>query len=425
MSITVVVGTQWGDEGKGKVTDQLAKETSMVVRYQGGHNAGHTLVVNGERFALQLIPSGVLYDHVTCVIGNGVVLDPAHFLSEVAALTARGIDCSRVRVSSRAHLILPWHQAHDAAAEAALGDGKLGTTLKGIGPAYADKARRVGLRAGDVLDPVAFAAALRTRAEAENIVLLAIGGQPVDVDAVVERYAGEIASALAPFITDTVNLVNDALDAGQPVMLEGAQATFLDLDQGTYPYVTSSNPVSGGACAGAGIAPQRISRVIGIAKAYCTRVGAGPFPTEDLGPDGERLCEIGREFGTVTGRRRRTGWFDAPMLRHAARINGLTELAITKLDVLDTFDEVKLCIDYALANGGVAPRYPDRLEALAEMTPVYKVFPGWKVSLEGCREVADLPPAARAYLAALEAAVGVPIRFAGTGPDRDAYVQFS
>ena len=421
----MVVGTQWGDEGKGKVTDQLAKETSMVVRYQGGHNAGHTLVVNGERFALQLIPSGVLYDHVTCVIGNGVVLDPAHFLSEVAALTARGIDCSRVRVSSRAHLILPWHQAHDAAAEAALGDGKLGTTLKGIGPAYADKARRVGLRAGDVLDPVAFAAALRTRAEAENIVLLAIGGQPVDVDAVVERYAGEIASALAPFITDTVNLVNDALDAGQPVMLEGAQATFLDLDQGTYPYVTSSNPVSGGACAGAGIAPQRISRVIGIAKAYCTRVGAGPFPTEDLGPDGERLCEIGREFGTVTGRRRRTGWFDAPMLRHAARINGLTELAITKLDVLDTFDEVKLCIDYALANGGVAPRYPDRLEALAEMTPVYKVFPGWKVSLEGCREVADLPPAARAYLAALEAAVGVPIRFAGTGPDRDAYVQFS
>ena len=424
MSVTVVVGTQWGDEGKGKITDQLAKETTMVVRYQGGHNAGHTLVVNGERFALQLIPSGVLYDHVICVIGNGVVLDPEHFLSEVAALTARGIDCSRVKVSSHAHLILPWHAAHDAAAETARGDDRLGTTLKGIGPAYADKARRVGLRAGDVLDRSAFATALRARAEAENVVLAAIGGEPVDVDDVVARYSGEIAIRLAPFITDTVNLVNDAIDAGQPVMLEGAQATFLDLDQGTYPFVTSSNPLSGGACAGAGIAPQRISRVVGIAKAYCTRVGAGPFPPEDSGPDGERLCDIGREFGTVTGRRRRTGWFDAPMLRHAARINGLTEVAITKLDVLDTFPEVKLCVGYS-HNGAKVGAYPDRLEVLAEMTPVYEIYPGWMESLAGCRERHELPAAARTYLEALERAIGVRISFVGTGPDRDAYVQYS
>jgi adenylosuccinate synthase len=424
MPATVVVGTQWGDEGKGKITDQIAKEMAMVVRYQGGHNAGHTLVVNGERFALQLIPSGVLYDHVVPVIGNGVVVDPVTFLREVDGLTAKGIDCTRIRLSSRAHLILPWHQAHDAAAEIALGDAKLGTTLKGIGPAYADKARRVGLRVGDMLDRSNFAALLKARGEAENVVLAALGGDLVDVDAAVALYSGEIADRIAPFVCDSVSLIHEALDAGQQVLFEGAQATFLDLDQGTYPYVTSSNPVAGGACAGAGIGPRDITRVIGISKAYCTRVGSGPFPTEDHGTDGERLFEIGREFGTVTGRRRRTGWFDAAMLRHAARLNSLTELAITKLDVFDTFEEVKLCIGYE-RNGKHVKNYPDRLEELAEVRPVYETFTGWMTDLSSCRDAHELPSAAMTYLKALETAVGVAIRFVGTGPGRDQYVQFS
>ena len=287
MSATVIVGTQWGDEGKGKVTDTIAKEMAMVVRYQGGHNAGHTLVVNGERFALQLMPSGVLYDHVVPIVGNGVVVDPVTFLAEVDRLTQRGIDCSRVKLSTHAHLILPWHVAHDAASELARGDARIGTTLKGIGPAYADKARRVGLRAGEMRDRAEFATALKARAAAENIVLAAIGGEPVDVDDVVTRYAGEIADRIVPYLADTVSLVNEALERGEHVLFEGAQATFLDLDHGTYPYVTSSNPVAGGACAGAGIGPQWITRVIGIAKAYTTRVGAGPFPTEDHGEVGD------------------------------------------------------------------------------------------------------------------------------------------
>ncbi len=422
MPATVVVGTQWGDEGKGKITDQLAKEVHMVVRYQGGHNAGHTLVVNGEKFALQLIPSGVLYDHVTPIIGNGVVVDPSHLIGEIDALTARGIDCSRLRVSSHAHMILPWHVNHDAAAEIARGDNKLGTTLKGIGPAYADKARRVGLRVGDVLNPVAFRAALRERGEAENVVLNAIGGEPVDVDAVVERYGGVIAERLAPFVADTVSLIHEALDAGHHVMFEGAQATFLDLDQGTYPFVTSSNPVAGGACAGAGIGPGEIGRVIGIAKAYTTRVGSGPFPTEDFGDAGEKLFTIGREFGTVTGRRRRCGWFDAPMLRHAARLNGLTELAITKLDVFDTFDTIKLCVGYEL-DGRRLRNYPDQVSDLGRVAPIYETFDGWLVDLSEVREGHGLPEAAKRYLAALEAAVGVPVRYVGTGPGREQYVQ--
>ena len=421
MSATVIVGTQWGDEGKGKVTDTIAKEMAMVVRYQGGHNAGHTLVVNGERFALQLMPSGVLYDHVVPVVGNGVVVDPVTFLAEVDRLTRRGIDCSRVKLSTHAHLILPWHVAHDAAAEHARGDARIGTTLKGIGPAYADKARRVGLRAGDMRDRAEFATALKARATAENVVLSALGGEPVDVDDVVARYAGEIADRIVPYLADTVTLVNEALERGEHVLFEGAQATFLDLDHGTYPYVTSSNPVAGGACAGAGIGPQWISRVIGIAKAYTTRVGAGPFPTEDHGEVGERLVEIGKEFGTVTGRRRRTGWFDVPMLRHAARLNGLTELAITKLDVLDTFDEIKLCVGYE-CNGVRLTSYPDRLADLADVTPVYEVFDGWKTSLADCHELVELPPAARHYLEAIERHVGVRIGFVGTGAERDSYL---
>ncbi len=423
MPATVVVGTQWGDEGKGKITDQLAHEVAMVVRYQGGHNAGHTLVVDGVKFALHLIPSGVLYPSVVPVIGNGVVVDPITFLREIDNLVEKGVDCSKIKLSSRAHLILPWHSAHDAAAELARGDAKIGTTLKGIGPAYADKARRVGIHAGEMLDRASFAATLKARGEAENELLVALGVEALDIDAIVALYAGEVADRVTPFIADTVGLIHDALDAGQDILFEGAQATFLDLDQGTYPYVTSSNPVAGGACAGAGIGPRDITKVIGIAKAYCTRVGAGPFPTEDLGEDGDKLVEIGREFGTTTGRRRRPGWFDSVMLRHAARLNSLTELAITKLDVLDTFAEVKLCIGYE-REGQRMTHYPDRLDGLAAATPVYDVFPGWQEDLSRCRTPEDLPPKARSYLSALERSVGVPIRYVGVGPGREQIVTF-
>lgn len=423
MPVTVVVGSQWGDEGKAKITDQLAKEHTFVVRYQGGHNAGHTVVVNGERFALQLIPSGVFYEHVTPVIANGVVVDPAHLVGEIDRLESRGISCASLKLSSHAHLIFPWHQAHDALAEARLGDAKIGTTLKGIGPAYADKARRVGLRAGDLLDPVAFRAAFREQAEQESLLLVALGGDPLDVDALTAAYTDVIAPRLAGYVTNTVDLLHAAVERGEHLLLEGAQATFLDLDHGTYPFVTSSNPTAGGACTGTGLGPRLITRIVGITKAYCTRVGSGPFPSEDLGPEGEAMADIGREYGTVTGRRRRTGWLDTVMLRHAVRINSLTELALTKIDVLDGFDTVKVCTGYTL-RGEPFEGYPDLLPDLAAIEPVYTELPGWKRSLALCREASELPDAARAFVELVEAEVGVPVRFVGVGPDRDDVVQF-
>ena len=423
MPVTVVVGTQWGDEGKAKIIDLLAKDHSHVVRYQGGHNAGHTVVVGAEKYALQLIPSGVLYDHVTPVIGNGVVVDLPTLFAEVDKLESRGVSCAKLRVSSLAHLIFPWHQAHDALAEAQRGDAKIGTTLKGIGPAYADKARRLGIRAGAVLDRAAFVTAVRQRANDENALLAALGGEPINVDEVVGRFA-ELAARLAPYIADTVNDLHDALDTGAELLLEGAQATFLDIDHGTYPFVTSSNPISGGACVGTGLGPRDITRVVGIAKAYTTRVGSGPFPTELVDASGEpdalgsALIEIGREFGTVTGRRRRTGWLDLVMLRHAVRLNSLTEIALTKLDVLDGFDEVKVCTDYRL-NGSVMRGYPDRAEVLATVEPVYETIPGWKTTLRGARKFDDLHPNARALVELVERNVGVPVTMVGTGPERD------
>jgi len=421
---TVVVGTQWGDEGKGKVTDLLARQMDLVVRYQGGHNAGHTIVVGAERFALQLVPSGVLYDHVVPVIGNGVVVDPVVLLAEIDRLTAAGIDCSRLKVSSAAHLILPYHQALDGAMEAARGQQRLGTTLRGIGPAYADKAQRTGLRVGDLLDAATFRDKLVAAVDDKNRVLAAYGADPVDAGAIADLYLGEVASRLVPLVTDTVALVHDALDAGLDVLLEGAQATFLDLDHGTYPYVTSSNPVAGGACTGAGIGPRDISRVIGIAKAYCTRVGAGPFPTELHDETGDVLVERGHEFGTNTGRRRRTGWFDAVLGRRAARLNSLSELAITKLDVLDTVPVVRLGVGYELDGRRISSLPPGPAD-LARVRPVYEDFEGWCQDLSGCREVGDLPEPARTFLDALEAQVGVPVRFVGTGPDREHYVQLA
>ena len=420
MPVTVVVGAQWGDEGKAKVIDLLAKEHTYVVRYQGGHNAGHTVVVAGERYALQLVPSGILYDHVVPVIGNGVVVDLPTLFSEIDALEARGISCRQLRVSSRAHLIFPWHQAHDAIAEAMRGDDKIGTTLKGIGPAYADKARRVGLRAGDVLDAASFAEHVKVRAVAENRQLAAAGGEVLDVDEVVER-CSELGARLAPYVVDTVGLLHEALAAGAHLLLEGAQATFLDLDHGTYPYVTSSNPTAGGACTGTGLGPRDIDRVVGITKAYSTRVGAGPFPTELTDVDGDALVSVGREFGTVTGRRRRAGWLDCVMLRHAVRLNSLTELAVTKLDVLDGFETVKVCTGYRL-DGAELAHYPDRSDLVARVEPIYRVLPGWGTTLSGVRTAAELPAAARDLIDLIEREAGIPIVVVGVGAERDDHL---
>jgi adenylosuccinate synthase len=420
---TVVVGTQWGDEGKGKLTDLLAKETALVVRYQGGHNAGHTIVVDGESFALQLVPSGVLYPHVVPVIGNGVVVDPGVLLDEVDRLQAKGVDCSRLRVSGNAHLILPYHRELDFLAERRLGRNKLGTTRRGIGPTYADKALRVGLRVQDLLDPKIFRTKLDQALKEKNAVLSRVYNRlPLDAEEISARYLGELAPRIEPYIADTVSLVHEALEAGQQVLLEGAQATYLDLDHGTYPFVTSSNPIAGGACTGAGIGPRHIERIIGIAKAYTTRVGAGPFPTELFDGTGDLLVERGHEFGTNTGRRRRTGWFDAVMLRHAARLNSLSEVAVMKLDVLDTLDAVKVCVAYEHQGERLA-HLPYHQSVLHDATPVYEELPGWQTDLTAVREMHDLPSKARDYVALLEEQIGVPITFVGTGPGRDQYVQ--
>ena len=420
MPVTVVVGAQWGDEGKAKIIDLLSKEHTYVVRYQGGHNAGHTVVVEGEKYALQLIPSGVLYHHVVPVIANGVVVDMPTLFNEIDTLESRGVSCAELKVSSRAHLIFPWHQSHDAIAEAMRGDDKIGTTLKGIGPAYADKARRVGVRVGEVADLASFADTVRARGLAENALIVEAGGEPLDVDAIVSQFVA-YAERLQPYVADTVTLLHDAVAAGVQVLLEGAQATFLDLDHGTYPYVTSSNPTAGGACAGTGLGPRHIDRIVGITKAYTTRVGAGPFPTELLDTDGDTLIDVGREYGTVTGRRRRAGWLDCVMLRHAVQLNSLTELALTKLDVLDGFDEVKVCTGYRL-DGQALQHYPDRSDVLARAEPVYVTLPGWRTSLSEARASGDLPEAAKAFVALVEREVGVPVNVVGVGAERDDYL---
>jgi adenylosuccinate synthase len=407
MPVTVVVGAQWGDEGKAKVIDLLAAEHSHVVRYQGGHNAGHTVVVGDERYALQLIPSGVLYPHIVPVIGNGVVVDLPTLFREIDTLEGRGISCAKLKVSSQAHLIFPWHQSLDALYEARRGDEKIGTTLKGIGPAYSDKARRIGLRAGDVLDAGAFIEAVRANATYHNREIVGLGGEALDADALAAQF-GELGARLAPYVADTVELLHEALDRDDALLLEGAQATFLDLDHGTYPFVTSSNPTAGGACVGTGIGPRYLTRIVGITKAYATRVGSGPFATELTDELGDKLVDIGREFGTVTGRRRRTGWLDVVMLRKAVRINSLTEIALTKLDVLDTFAEVKVCTEYG-------PRGE----------PVYAVLPGWLTDISAVADIDQLPAQARDFVALVEREVGVPVKIVGTGAERQSYVIWS
>ena len=425
MSATVVVGTQWGDEGKGKLTDLLAKEMQVVVRYQGGHNAGHTIVVDGETFALQLLPSGILYDHITPVIGNGVVVDPRVLLEEMDKLTGKGIDCSRLVVSGNAHLIMPYHQELDALTERFLGRNKLGTTRRGIGPAYADKAARVGIRVQDLLDPKIFRQKLDVVLKEKNLVLAKVYNRlALSASDIADRYLDEYAPRLAPLIADSVGVIHDALAAGQHVLLEGAQATFLDLDHGTYPFVTSSNPVAGGACVGAGIGPRHITSVLGIAKAYVTRVGSGPFVTELEDEVGDLLVDRGREFGTNTGRRRRTGWFDAVMMRQAVRLNSLSEIALTKLDVLDALPTLRVCVAYE-CDGRRYEHMPYHQTVLHNATAVYEELPGWNTDTSGATELHQLPAAAKDYVHFLADQAGVPIKLVGVGPGRDQFVRFA
>ncbi|NOX31392.1 MAG: adenylosuccinate synthase [Actinobacteria bacterium] len=422
MPASIAVGTQWGDEGKGRVVDVVAKEATMVVRYQGGHNAGHTLVVDGETFALQLIPSGILYDFVTPVIANGVVVEPLVMLAEIATLERKGVDCSRLKVSSHCHLVMPYHQALDELSEARLGDAKLGTTKRGIGPAYADKAARLGVRMEHLDDPPTFRRMIAAALLDKNPILRDIHGHPgFDPDELADHYLTEIAPKVLPYVVDTVSLVHDALERGERLLFEGAQATFLDVDHGTYPFVTSSNPVAGFATVGAGVGPGVFDQVIGIVKAYITRVGSGPFTTELFDETGDKLVEIGREYGVNTGRRRRPGWFDAVMVRQAIRLNGCTELALTKLDVLDTFESIKVCVAYEI--DGVEFRYlPDRFTDLEKAKPVYVELPGWQQDLTNLREVADLPDLAVSYVEFLEDQLGVSIRLVCVGPGREQYI---
>ncbi len=425
MPATVVLGTQWGDEGKGKLTDLFAAEMDVVVRYQGGHNAGHTLVVGGETFALQLVPSGILYPHITPVIANGVVVEPSTLFTELEMLTAKGVDTSRLKVSGNAHLIMPYHLELDRVTERYLGKNALGTTKRGIGPAYADKAARVGIRVQDLLDAKIFREKLDVALKEKNAILAkAYNRLPLSADDIEERYLGEYAPKLTPYIEDTVAYLHEALASGKNVLCEGAQATFLDLDHGTYPYVTSSNPTAGGACVGTGIGPRDISRVVGIAKAYVTRVGAGPFPTEVTGEVADLLVERGQEYGTVTGRRRRPGWFDAVMVRQAVRLNSLSEVALTKLDVLDALESVKVCVAYRL-DGEVVDHVPYHQSVLHKVVPVYEELPGWRRDISSANGADELPSEARSYVSFLQDQIGVPVRLVGVGPGREQYVQLA
>jgi adenylosuccinate synthase len=417
-----LVGLQWGDEGKGKVTDLLARDTDVVVRYQGGNNAGHTIVVEGERYALHLIPTGILYPHCVPVIGPGVVVNPQVLLEEMDALAARGIDVSRLKLSGNSHLIMPYHLELDLVTERRLGKNRLGTTKRGIGPAYADKAARIGLRVQDLLDPKIFGEKLEVALKEKNLLLTRVYGRlPIERATVEEEYLS-YADRLRSHITDTSHLVQSALDEGKTVLFEGAQATMLDLDHGTYPFVTSSNPIAGGACVGAGVGPRDIQTIIGITKAYCTRVGSGPFPSEADPADSDILVEAGGEYGTTTGRKRRCGWFDAVACRYAARLNTLTELVVTKLDVLSAFSAIKVCVGYEY-EGERFNEFPPNQTIFNKCKPVFEELQGWSEDISSATGLDDLPKEARAYLEAIEELAGVGISWVSVGPGRDQIVQ--
>lgn len=421
MPATVVVGLQWGDEGKGKTTDLLAESVDVVIRYQGGDNAGHTIVLGDAVFRLHLVPSCVLYPHVTPVIGNGVVVNPQTLLDEMAMLEARGVETSRIRVSEAAHVILPYHVALDGALEARLAGEEIGTTRRGIGPAYADRAWRIGLRMADLLDPAALRVKIKRVLPEKNAVLVQTHGlAPFDPDELV-GLATDWGTRLRPHIADTTALVQSALAAGRHVLFEGAQGTLLDLDHGTYPYVTSSNPIAGGACTGGGIGPLQVDEVVGVMKAYSTRVGSGPFPTELDDETGRYLLEKGHEFGTTTGRRRRCGWFDAVPLRRAVALNSATSIMLNKLDILTGLAQVRVCVAYRI-DGHLVRDLPASAELLARAEPVYETFDGWTQDLAAARVATDLPTAARRYVEALEELAGVPIAIVSVGADRTATI---
>jgi adenylosuccinate synthase len=419
MPATVIVGTQWGDEGKGKVTDVFAEQMDYVVRYQGGNNAGHTIVIGEERFALTLIPSGVLNAGVTPVIGNGTVIDPKVLLDEMAAVRARGVDVSLVRLSANAHLIMPYHRKIDALQERFLGSGQIGTTKRGIGPAYTDKYSRHGIRVQDLFDPKIFRDKLDAALKEKNKILVKLYNQlPMDAAVIADEYL-EYGSRLADHVTDTSLLLAEALADGKQVLFEGAQGTLLDVDHGTYPFVTSSNPTAGGASVGTGIGPTAIDRVVGVTKAYISRVGSGPFPTELDDEIGETMVDVGGEYGTVTGRRRRCGWLDAVALRYATRINGLTEIALTKIDVLSEFATVRICVAYE-ADGERYEELPRQQRVLYHCEPVYEDLPGWGVDISKATSFDDLPPAALDYISRVEGIAGVPVSMVSVGPQRAA-----
>jgi adenylosuccinate synthase len=418
MPASIVVGTQWGDEGKGKVTDYLADQMRFVVRYQGGNNAGHTVVAEGHLLKLHLVPSGILYPHLTSVIADGVVVDPGVLLEEMDTLSGLGIDVSRLVVSGNAHLIMPYHLELEKVTERHLGKHALGTTKRGIGPAYADKAARIGLRLQDLFDPKIFREKLEVVLKEKNLLLTKIYNRlPLSADTIVDEYRA-YGERLRPHVADTSSLLYDGLRAGENVLFEGAQGTLLDLDHGTYPFVTSSNPVAGFALASAGVGPMEVDRVIGVTKAYVTRVGSGPFPTEDTGPDGERLGETGKEFGTTTGRKRRCGWFDAVLVRYAARLNGLSEIFLTKLDVLSGFRTIKVCTGY-VADGETFEDVPSHQSLFHRAQPVYEELEGWDESLSEARSFGNLPPAARKYVVRLQDLAGVRIGVVSVGPARE------
>ncbi|MFM2438119.1 MAG: hypothetical protein RLZ55_936 [Actinomycetota bacterium] len=421
MPAIVLVGAQWGDEGKGKATDLLGGRVDYVVRYQGGNNAGHTVVIGDEKYALHLLPSGILSPATVPVIANGVVVDPAVLMREIQGLDERGIDTSRLRISSNAHLIAPYHIEVDKVSERFLGKARIGTTGRGIGPAYMDKIGRIGLRVQDLFDPGILEAKIAAALDTRNQLLVKVFNRraldPVRITEELLAYA----EPLAPLVADTSLLLNRALDHEQVVLLEGSQGTLLDVDHGTYPFVTSSNPTSGGACAGAGIGPTRITRVVGILKAYTTRVGSGPFPTELFDADGETLRRVGGEVGVTTGRDRRCGWFDALIARYASRVNGLTDIFLTKLDVLSAFDQIPVCVAYEV-DGQRVEELPANQTEFHHATPVYEVLPGWRQDISGAHTMDDLPPNARSYVEFLQDASGCRISAIGVGPDRNATI---
>jgi adenylosuccinate synthase len=418
----VIVGTQWGDEGKGKVTDLLAERADLVVRFQGGNNAGHTIVRDGDEFKLHLIPSGILYPDKTCAIGNGVVIDPEVLIGEIEDLRRRRIETGTLRISANAHLIMPYHVILDRAGEDRLGKLEIGTTKRGIGPCYADKAARLGVRIQDLLDPKILRKKVMAALEPKKQMLRPYARDPrLDLHAITEAYL-RYGHRLEPYIADTARLCWEALDAGRTVIFEGAQAAMLDLDHGTYPFVTSSNPVAGAACVGAGVGPTDIDEVWGVTKAYSTRVGAGPFPTELDDEIGIRLQERGGEIGTTTGRSRRCGWLDLVALRYAARLNRLSALAVTKLDVLAGIDPIRVAVRYRGAEGAVFDQFPYHQSILHTANAEYKELPGFDADIGACRTEADLPPAARAYLALIAEHAGVPVRLVGVGPGRDQVI---